>query len=53
MQLFLHVIQRKRVISSGEDGLLMKDVKDGRFSVKLFYLLLTLAKDSLFPSLLI
>ena len=36
VQLFLHVIQRKRVISSGEDGLLMKDVKDGRFSVKLF-----------------
>ena len=31
----------------------MKYVKDGRFSVKLFYLLLTPARDLLFPSLLI
>ena len=31
----------------GEDGLLMKDVKDGRFSMKLFYLLLAMARDSL------
>ena len=53
VQSFLHVIQRKRVISSGEDRLLMKDVKDGRFLVKLFYLLLDLAKDLLFPSRLV
>ena len=38
VQLFLPVIQRKRVISSGEDELLMKDVKDGRFLVKFFLL---------------
>ena len=36
VQLFLHVTQQKRVISNEDDGLLMKDVKDGRFSVKLF-----------------
>ena len=53
VQLFLHVIQRKRVISSREDRLLMKDVKDDHFSVKLFYLLLTSTRDSLFPSCLI
>ena len=52
VQSFLHVIQRKRVISSGE-GLLMKDGKDGRYSVKLFYLFFTLTRDSLFPSHLI
>ena len=46
---FLHVIQGKRVISNQEDLLLMKDVKDGRFSVKLFYKHLVLARDPLFP----
>ena len=51
--MFLHVIQRKRVISSGEEGLLMKDVKDGRFSVKFLYLLLALARNLLFPSRLV
>ena len=44
---------RERVISSGEDGLLMKDVKDGCFSVKLFFLFLASARDSLFPSCLV
>ena len=29
--------------------LLMKNVKDGRFSVKQFYLLLTTGHESLFP----
>ena len=52
-QSFFSIIQRKRVISSGEDGLLMKDVKDGHFNVKLFYLLLASARDLLFPSLLV
>ena len=32
-----------------EDVLLMKDVKDVRFSVKHFYLLLAMVWDSLFP----
>ena len=36
-----------------EDGLLMKDVKDSRFSMKLFYLLLASARDLLFPSRLV
>ena len=31
----------------------MKDVKDGSFSVKLFYLLLAPARDLLFPSRLV
>ena len=53
VQSFLYFIQRKRVISSGEDGLLMKDGKNGRFSVKLFYLFFTLAWNSLFSSHLI
>ena len=49
VQFFLHVIQGKRVISNQEDLLLMKDVKDGRFSVKLFYMHLVPAQDSPFP----
>ena len=32
-----------------EDVLLMKDGKDGRFSVKHFYILLTTVQESLFP----
>ena len=46
----MHVIQRKRVISSGEDGLL---IKDGHFLVRLFYLPLTSTRDLPFPSRLI
>ena len=49
VQIFLQVIQGKRVIFNQEDVLLMKDVKGGRFSVKHFYLHLALVRDSLFP----
>ena len=48
-QSFLHVIQGKRVISNQEDLLLMKDVKDGRFLVKLFYKHLVPVRDPHFP----
>ena len=43
--------KRLRIFLSltGRDVLLMKDVKDGRFSVKHFYLYLSLSRDSLFP----
>ena len=49
MSSFLHVIQGKRVISNHEDLLLMMNVKDGRFSVKLFYKHLVPTRDPLFP----
>ena len=46
VQFFLHVIQGKRVISNQEDLLLMKD---GSFLVKLFYMHLVSARDSVSP----
>ena len=49
VQIFLHSLQGKRVILDQEDVLLMKNVKDGRFSVKHFYLILTTGQESLFP----
>ena len=49
VQIFLQVLQGKRVIMDQEDALLMKDVKDGHFSVKHFYLLLATVQESLFP----
>ena len=48
VQIFLQVIQGKRVISNQEDVLLMKDIKGGRFSIKHFYLQLAPVRDSLF-----
>ena len=49
VQIFLQVIQGKRVISNQKDVLLMKDVKGSCFSVKHFYLQLAPMRDSLFP----
>ena len=49
VQIFLHDLLGKRVILDQEDVLLMKNVKDGRFSVKHFYLRLTMGQESLFP----
>ena len=49
VQIFLQVIQGKRVISNQDDVLLMKDVKGGCFSMNHFYLQLALVRDSLFP----
>ena len=48
-QSFRHVIQGKRVISNQEDLLLMKNVKDGRFSMKLLYKHLVPMRDPPFP----
>ena len=48
VQIFLQVIQGKRVISNKEDALLVKDIKGGRFFVKFFYLQLAPVRDSLF-----
>ena len=49
VQIFLQLLQEKRVIMNQEDVVLMKDVKDWRFSVMHFYLLLATVQESLFP----
>ena len=49
VQSFMHIIQGKRVVSNQEDLLLMKDVKDGRFSMNPFYKHLVSEQDPPFP----
>ena len=49
VQSLLQAIQVKRVHSSQEDLMLLKDTKDGCFSVKWFYGVLNCSVTDLFP----
>ena len=46
---FLLVIQEKRILPNQEAMMLMREVKDGRFLVKLSYMTLVQPLASLFP----